>query len=507
MEILAMPTSSKTTITKALSAARRGDSDAVLRLASTLPADEPAGASADELWVRAEAAYQRGEYTDAMRLFSAFERHGGAKRAPAWQRYGSTHRRCFILHQQGRYVEMGKALEELQRFLRDHPVLAEHGADVEALMAHRFEMEGDYERARARMLEAHRRATEAENWGRAATTASDVGRITAILPRPDPDGALEWQAHARELALRINAPRLVRTFDERRASILKTLGRYDEAGAIYEEVIAGCLKEPMPATLEAAYMGRADLRVARGDLAGAESDFRAALAIAEQAGMKRMMIYPLKDLARLHLERGGNGDLERARDYFARAMGLIVSLEPPQPILYRQLAEDVLRDPRYLSKPLRTVPREKLEKSLRRLVELTGPHPYQHAFRVKDFERAVTDLVLQLRNLQEPEIRLANCLVRPQSGTVLHLKSGEIRKIQRAQVQLLHYLVDRTMNGRTGVPSVDIKHDLKMAGDNLTAIQKRLDRLGEAIGEDLVMKFRGKSRPVYSVRVHELTIR
>lgn len=496
-----MPTSPKTTISKALSAARRGDWDAVMHLASSLPVDEPVGASADELWVRAEAAYQRGEYTDAMRLFTAFERHGGAKRAPAWQQYGSAHRRCFMLHQQGRYVEMGKALEELQRLLRDYPVLVKHGADVEALMAHKFEMEGDYERARARMLEAHRRATEAENWRRAATTASDVGRITAILPRPDPDGALEWQARARELALRINAPRLVRTFDERRAGVLKTLGRYEEAGPIYEAVIAGCLKEPMPATLEAAYMGRADLRVAKGDMTGAEADFRAALAIAEKVGMKRMMIYPLKDLARLHLERGGNGDPEKAREYFARAMALIVSLEPPQPILYRQLAEDVLRDPRYLSKPLRTAPREKLERTLRRMVELTGPHPYQHAFRVKDFERVVADLVLQLRNLQEPEIRLGNCLVRPQSGTVLHLKSGEIRKIQRAQVQLLRYLVERAVNGRHGAPSVDIKHDLKMPGDDLTAIQKRLDRLGEAIGEDLVMKFRGKSRPVYSVRL------
>jgi hypothetical protein len=254
-------------------------------------------------------------------------------------------------------------------------------------------------------------------------------------------------------------------------------------------------------------MGRADLRFARGDLSGAELDFRAALAIAEQVGMKRMMIYPLKDLARLHLERDTNGDLEQAREYFARAMGLIVSLEPPQPILYRQLAEDLLRDSRYLSKTLRSAPREKLEKSLRRLVELTGPHPYQHAFRVKDFERAVADLVLQLRDLQEPEIRLANCLVRPQSGTVLHLKSGEIRKIQRAQVQLLRYLVDRAMKGRPGVPSADIKHDLKMAGDELIAIQKRLDRLGAAIGEDLVMKFRGKSRPVYSVRIQSHPMR
>lgn len=494
-----MPTAANATITNALRAAKRGDSDAVLRLAGTLPVEEPADASADELWVRAEAAYQRGEYTDAMRLFTAFDRHSSGSSAPLWQQYGSAHRRCFMLHQQGRYVEMGRALEELQRLLRDHAVLAAQGADVEALVAHRFELEGDFERARARMLEAHRRALEAENWRRAATTASDVGRLTAILPRPDPDGALEWQGRARELAIRIKAPRLVRTFDERRAGILKTLGRYDEAAAIYEEVIAGCLKDPMPATLEAAYMGRADLRVTRGDLTGADADFREALAIAEKVGMKRMSIYPLKDLARLHLERGAQGDLDRAHEYFARAMALIVSLEPPQPILYRQLAEDVLREPRYLSKPLRTAPRERLEKTLRRVVELTGPHPYQHAFRVKDFERVVAELVQQLRNIQEPEIRLASYVVRPQSGTVCDRQTGErVKKIRASEVELLRYLLGRQERGKPEARSYDIQHDLKLVL-SLGAAQKRLDRLGEAIEEDLAMRRAGNQR-YYRIR-------
>jgi tetratricopeptide (TPR) repeat protein len=490
VEILTMPTSPKATITKALAAAHRGDSDAVMRLASTLSAGEPPGASDDELWVRAEGAYQRGEYTDALRLFGAFERHSAARRAPAWQIYTSYHHRAFMLHQQARFAEGGQALEELQRLIQKSPKLASRGADVEALFAHRYELEGDFERARARMVEAHRRAIETEQWRRAATTASDVGRLSAVL---------EWQRRARELALPLNAPRLVRTIDERRAGVLKTLGKLNEAAAIYEAVIAGCLEEPMPGTLHAAYMGRADLRFARGDLRGAEEDFRAALAIAEQMSMKRMMVYPLKDLARLHLERGHEGDLEKAREFFGRAMALIVSLDPPQAILYRQLAEDLLREPRYLSKRMLYSTREKLEKALHRVVELTGPHPYQQAFRLKDFQRAVADLVLQLRNLQEPEIQLASHLVRPQSGTVCDLSTGEaISKIRRSEVELLRYLLDRQADGQHEARSYDVKHDLKGLR-SLEAARKRIGRLRGAIGEDLIEVRRGNQR-YYRVR-------
>jgi tetratricopeptide (TPR) repeat protein len=492
-----MPISPKATITQALAAAHRGDSDAVMRLAATLPADEPAGASADELWVRAEAAYQRGEYTQAMRLFVTFERHSGAKRAPAWQRYASCHRRAFMLHQEARYPEASKALEEIQRLIQSTPALADRAADVEALISHRYELEGDYERARARMLEAHRRAVETEQWRRAATTASDIGRLSAVLEHPDE--ALDWQRRARELAVQVKAPRLVRTIDERRAGVLKILGKLDEAAALYEAVIAGCLEEPMPATLHAAYMGRADLRFARGDLSGAEEDFRAALAIAEQMPMRRMKIYPLKDLARLHLERGADGDLEKAREYFGRAMALIVSLDPPQAILYRQLAEDLLREPRYLSKRMAYPVRERLEKALQRVVELTGPHPYQQAFRLKDFQRALADLVLQLRNLQEPEIRLATCVVKPQSGIVCDLSTGEtVRKIRRSEVALLRYLLQRQTDDEGDASSYDIKDGIKGIR-TLEAARKRIARLRSAIGDDLTEVRRGNQR-YYRVR-------
>jgi hypothetical protein len=212
-----------------------------------------------------------------------------------------------------------------------------------------------------------------------------------------------------------------------------------------------------------------------------------------------MMVYPLKDLARLHLERGHDGDLEKAREFFGRAMALIVSLDPPQAILYRQLADDLLREPRYLSKRMLYSTREKLEKALHRVVELTGPHPYQQAFRLKDFHRAVADLVLQLRNLQEPEIQLASHLVRPQSGTVCDLSTGEaVSKIRRSEVELLRYLLDRQADGQHEARSYDVKHDLKGIR-SLEAARKRIGRLRDAIGEDLIEVRRGNQR-YYRVR-------
>jgi hypothetical protein len=111
----------------------------------------------------------------------------------------------------------------------------------------------------------------------------------------------------------------------------------------------------------------------------------------------------------------------------------------------------------------------------------------------------VADLVQQLRNLQEPEIRLAHCLVRPQSATVCDLQTGErVRKIRASEVELLRYLLGRQESGQSEARSYDIKHDLKRI-PSLGAAQKRLDRLGDALAEDLVIRRAGNQR-YYRVR-------
>ncbi|NOT33997.1 MAG: hypothetical protein HOP12_07495 [Candidatus Eisenbacteria bacterium] len=449
-----------------------------------LTLDDGVAAPLDEVWLTAERAHIRGCPNVTLQRFKRFESDERIASAPAWQRYLSAHRRCFAHLQMGQYGLVSRSLAEAEAALAKSPELQFYRADLDVLHAYLFELQGDFHRAYARIALAHESATSDQNWHRAITTASDAGRIALILQ--EPTKARDWYAIAETLAERHGSLSTRLAVQERLAALWKTIGRQADAARLYASVIAGCSDGSSPATLEAALTGRADLSFAEGDFASAEADYRSALAICESHDMRRHAIYPLKDLARLCLARDGDGDSDEARELFSRAVDIVFALEPSQPLHFMQLAEDILREPRFLGASLSSRTKDDLVATLSMVRELSRIQPYQQAARRHANAAAIRRLISLLQAIRSPTIRLASCVVRPLAQTVVSSSDAKVRRITSAQLEVLTYLLALPLHSAS---LLELEHDLNLRSPEAT--QKRVDRLRDAIGDDLQVATRG----------------
>src|SRR6266853_3300904 len=133
----------------ALAAARSGNEDAVLpALRGAKFSDEPK-AELDEVYLQAELAYLDGRYGESTRRFVAFDDRSRRSQVPAWQRYGSAHRRMVAHYRNCEHLRARQALAEAEKIVAGNPELGFRQPNLDAMRGHFLELEGDPEAAKA----------------------------------------------------------------------------------------------------------------------------------------------------------------------------------------------------------------------------------------------------------------------------------------------------------------------------------------------------------------------
>lgn len=472
----------------ALEAARRGDEDAVLAALKNVSLRDGPEATSDELWLRAELTHLEGRGLEVVPRFEAFERRTARSKAPAWQRYGSAHRRMIALYFQGELDRAKQVLVQAERIIADHPDLRFRQPNIDAMHGHFLELEGDSDAAKARFLVAYDLAADLRNWSRAATIAADIARIAADQ-RQDAE-ALAWLRQAREANDREPSRRVQQVIDVRFARVYRVMQRYAEAREIYDRV----LKDPIPDREESALVERAELHAEEGSFTEAEADWKRAIELCESRGTRLVALGAYRYLAHMYLARGDTGDETRTAEAFGRYAKIVLSFHPAQPRLVMELAEDVLTEPRLIRRS--RLPGE-LSSSLRAaLEELRAnlkPTPYRRALRRVRTRAALDRVQAELLFLEDPEIRLASWTILTATRRMLpRSKSGSEQRVTPTELVALDLLLRAPAAGWTMTEIAD------RMNKSYDAASKTISRLRELLEPDLITQRRGNTR-VYSV--------
>jgi len=476
---------------RALTAAKEGRRAALIASLSHLHLRDDDGAPIDEIWLAGEMLYQQGSLPEALALLDRYDEDPRSRRAPSWQLYMASHRRSVIYLRMGNIAGSAKALEDAESRLGASPTLSSRKPDLDALRAHLVELRGDFEGARALLERAHTLATSHAYWHRATTIASDLGRILGVLGRPA--DALEWLDVARRNLKRSPDRRVEQTIDLRFGMLLTLQEKHKEALVVYNRVIKEAQSHPAAVGILVDTLGRrADVKRKLGQHQQAEKDLRLALETSSSRHSVRQEIYLHIDLAALLLEVNEGTREHLAQAEFAVALRLALGMHPPQSLILSQLAERILREPRLLgSRRLRSDIRDDMKECLLRLRSLTRSHMYQQTTHDQGARRALRSLVEILMYLDEPEMHLASCVVMPLAGKV---KAADgFQQIDRAQLLALREIMQAPEEGITSSQLAD-RLDI-----SLDAANKRIGRLRNAVGSDLVVRRRGNTR-LYSVR-------
>jgi tetratricopeptide (TPR) repeat protein len=477
-------------LARALYAAEHGRRDELLKVLQGVQLNDGPDASFDERWLAAERAYGIGDYAGALTRFSALEHDPASANAPAWQQFLSWHRRSFASLKVGDVRQARDAVCNAERVLHGAPELQARKATVEAMWAHLFEKENDFEGALARFRLAYRDALSVDDWGRAATAASDVARVLGVLGRPD--DAMRWLDLA--LAARREHPdRLGElTIQFRRGMLHAMLGRVQDALNAYTTVIdAAAGDDATQDVLMDALAQRADLLLRERRFDHARADRLRALRIAKARKLREAIIFNYANLALLYSTRGKPGDSDRARAAFERALRSALDLTSPQPFVFLQLGRDILNN-RDLA-PQYAAMRGRLDDAVQRLETLTRPSLYFQANRAQQRERAAAWLVGVLRDGSDPPVTLATSTINMRSGTVT--RRNGITRLNPAEREVLRVLLGHKS---TGLSVEAIAQEL--AERTPEAIRKSLSRIRGAVDGDLVVTREGNRR-LYSVRL------
>ena len=196
---MSAPTDTRLLVFEAIRHARHGTREGFLNAMAELDTP-PRDTSFDEHgWLEAERDYRNADYRESLRGFEAWLGQTGRSRLP-WMTYLAHQRSSYAAWRLGRIsparTHLGLAEDLLQAQLPKHPDMRLFRADLEAMHGHLLEVEGSLELVAARFMQAHQMALACGHTSRAATTASDIGRVKALLGRLTM--ALEWQRRARE---------------------------------------------------------------------------------------------------------------------------------------------------------------------------------------------------------------------------------------------------------------------------------------------------------------------
>jgi len=354
-------------------------------------------ASLQERWLAAEAAYRCRDYAQAIACFALIEGEPEFLKAPAWQRYLSSHRRCFAHFQRGEFHEASRMLREARERHKVLPNVDRRESHLEAMQGHFLELRGEFEQARSRFQIAYEQAHKSKNWNRAASAAADVGRIHGILGRPA-DG-LSWVTRAEEAARKTHNVLIDRTIQVRRALLYMASGRYEEAEDLLDDLISVSQDGQTPEVVMSAYEGRADLHQLQEQNTAARRVLQLAIDVAKDGEWRRHEAYLRLALANLLLDQG---EIPLAREQFFTALHLSLQLDPPQPKVLVDLATDVLDEPRLAGNPSQLL-RKKLQPAVDRMKESIQVSLHRHAIREKRFKRDFENLLSLMQSVTTPK--------------------------------------------------------------------------------------------------------
>lgn len=476
-------------IAGALRAAKDGNRDELVKLLRGVKLRIDLEAPFDERWLAAEREYSTGNYRDARTLFAAIENDPQSQSAPPWQQFLSHHRRSFASLKLGDMGQAWDALGEAEQLLSGAPELAARKPTVDAMHAHLLEKVNDFDGALARFRIAHGDAIKFNDWGRAATTASDVARVLGVLGRGD--DALVWLDKA--LDARKRQPDVLGelTIRFRRGMINAMLGRVDDALRAYGDVIAAARDDRMSDVLMDTLAQRADLFLRLRRFEEAERDRLRALDIATSRNIEEAIIFGSANLALLHLARGRLDDEGRARAEFDEALHRALGHESPPPFLLLQLTRDILSEPRLAPQYARM--QTKLQEALKRLEAFAQPSLYFQTQRRGFRDDAARQLEFLLRKGQGQQVELASCAINVGSGTV-KTRTG-ITRLNPAELKVLRMLLRCGGSGMT-VAALEYKLPQRTA----ESIRRSLSRIRAAIDGDLLVMRDGNHR-IYSLQL------
>ncbi len=476
-------------IAAALRAAKDGNRDEVVNLLRGVKLGIDPEASFDERWLAAEREYSTGNYRDARTLFAATENDPRSRSAPPWQQFLSRHRRSFASLKLGDLRQAWEALEEAEQLLSGVPELAARKPTVDAMHAHLLEKVNDFDGALARFRIAHGDAVAFQDWGRAATTASDAARVLGVLGRGD--DALVWLDKA--LDARRRQPDVLGelTIRFRRGMINAMLGRVDDALRAYDDVIAAASDDRTSDVLLDTLAQRGDLFLRLHRFDEAERDRLRALAIARARNIKEAIIFGFANLALLHLAWGRPDDEGRARAEFDEALYRALGPASPPPFLLLQLTRDILGEPRLA--PQYASMKASLHEALKRLEALAHPSLYFQTQRRGFRDDAARKLESLLRKGQGRQVQLASCAINVGSG-VVKTRTG-VARLNPSELQVLRMLL---RCGSSGMAVTALKQ--KLPQRTAESIKRSLSRIRAAIDGDLLVRRDGNQR-MYALRV------
>ena len=332
---------------EALRCARHDRRAEILEVLAALPEPAADRASAEHQWLWAEKMYRSSDYRRAGVGFRKFSVHPDTERTPTWMQVLARLRHAYAMFRLGDSEIARKQLDLANILLAADPRLRHFKPDAAALHAHLLEIEGGIELARACFMSAHHQALEGGRPGRAATTASDIGRLHADLGRIAE--ALEWQHAA--LAILASSPDqfIDRVVHARMARLEIAMRLNDSARARLVEVRARCKNDGLTPEAEISVLtALAELESISSNRKEARKRALQFLAeaqvVAEKFGLKPMQARIERELAHVHALMG-SGDARRAEAsaHFAKAVQIALDLKPIPGLKLQHLAEDLVR--------------------------------------------------------------------------------------------------------------------------------------------------------------------
>jgi len=424
----------------ALRLTRHNDRATILEVLKDFPAPPSSGALSDHLWVWAELNYRRGWFPRARIEFARWRTQSEGESPPAWMSFLCALRCAYSALRMGEGknagVELGRA-EELRLHVKN---FADFEPDIEAMHAHLLELGGSSELARARFVRAHSIAREHDLVRRAATIASDIGRLLVDLDRHA--DALEWQDRALGYMKGPYRDEFIeRTIRVRLAKLEKMMGRVAVALEQLEDIRERCADGVTPKAHVNALVTLHDIRLLQENPTAAEALLVEGIAIAKDRGLRPNLVTLHRSLSRLLILQPETK--QRAQEHYLIALRLAFELDPRPGLMLRHLAEDILefRD-LFRSSKSRQYPayRQDLAQALKDFSQVQRPRQLgQHqrrrvrGNRAKDLAAILGDMI----DKQEGVERLNGCQIR-RLETGFHLDVAGISvPIQLSRARIL----------------------------------------------------------------------
>lgn len=371
-----------------------------------------------------------------------------------------------------------------------HPDLERYRADVRGLVAHLLELQGDVDNAATAFERSYAHADERGNHTRAATSASDLGRLAGY--RGNAGEGLRWLALAERHLQEAPNALAMRTVQVRKAHLIGMLGTHQEAIRILDAVLEDVDDRTAPDAVVDALLERGCQHALLGNDAAAAKDLSAAITVTHTRKMHRHEAYARRELAHLQL-RGGDSQSAAAVEEFRAAIVLASRVDPPQPRLLLDLAADVLETPTLIRRGgLDDERRDQLKAAIDVLGVASRPAEYQQTLRPRRMLAASSALSLVLRGLAGDVLELASTTIDIATRVVVRRGIGGQGNVVGSVHPAEYEVLDVLSASETGMQLWELLAALGLESEE--ALQKRLGRLRALLGDDLVVDRDGKRR-------------